>query len=301
MVDHVWTVHQESREVMGFFAALFRRSTDPSRRPLPRRLSARLAVYDSPGVAPRLVEVEGRRVQDFMEELAATTYSLAQEKGGSIPFTALKEVVENLIHAAFHEVTITISPDGNTIRIADGGGGIPDKEKALIPGYSSAQGNIKKYIKGVGSGLPVAQEALQAMGGLLDIDDNLSGGAVVTLCMDPSEKSSPRAKDPAGDGTDQEEYSTRILDDDADAPCLHPAAAAAGLSRRQEAVFILLAEHDEIGPSSVARQAGISLSTAYRDLVFLEELGLLESKPNGKRVLTPAGGALLAALQGTDR
>jgi predicted transcriptional regulator len=236
-----------------------------------------------------------------MDELAATTYSLAQEKGGRIPFTALKEVVENLIHAAFHEVTITISPDGNTIRIADGGGGIPDKEKALIPGYSSAAGEIKRYIKGVGSGLPVAQEALQALGGILDIDDNLSGGAVVTLSVDPVEKSPPGPQVPAGDGTGQTEYSTRTVDDGADGPCLHPAAAAAGLSRRQEEVLILLAEHEEIGPSSVARKAGISLSTAYRDLVYLEELGLVESKPNGKRVLTPAGGALLAALRGTDR
>ncbi|NLN17112.1 MAG: ATP-binding protein [Firmicutes bacterium] len=286
---------------MGFLASLFRRSTDPSRRPLPRRLAARLAVYDSPGVAPRLVEVQGTKVQEFMDELAATTYSLAQEKGGRIPFTALKEVVENLIHAAFHEVTITISPDGNTIRIADGGGGIPDKEKALIPGYSSAAGEIKRYIKGVGSGLPVAQEALQALGGILDIDDNLSGGAVVTLSVDPVEKSPPGPQVPAGDGTGQTEYSTRTVDDGADGPCLHPAAAAAGLSRRQEEVLILLAEHEEIGPSSVARKAGISLSTAYRDLVYLEELGLVESKPNGKRVLTPAGGALLAALRGTDR
>jgi hypothetical protein len=61
------------------------------------------------------------------------------------------------------------------------------------------------------------------------------------------------------------------------------------LSSRQKKVFLLIAEMGEIGPSVVTKELDISLSTAYRDLVTLEELNLVASLDGGKRKLTKRG------------
>jgi len=66
-------------------------------------------------------------------------------------------------------------------------------------------------------------------------------------------------------------------------------ALGALLSSRQKKVFLLIAEMGEIGPSVVTKELDISLSTAYRDLVTLEELGLVVSLEGGKRKLTRRG------------
>ena len=66
-------------------------------------------------------------------------------------------------------------------------------------------------------------------------------------------------------------------------------AIDAALTSRQKKVFLLIAEMGEVGPSVVTKELDISLSTAYRDLVTLEELNLVVSMEGGKRKLTRRG------------
>lgn len=68
------------------------------------------------------------------------------------------------------------------------------------------------------------------------------------------------------------------------------------LSRRQRRVLFLVADLGEVGPSTASTELDMSLSTAFRDLVVLEEMGLVQSDPNGKRSLTPLGARVIAAL-----
>jgi predicted DNA-binding transcriptional regulator YafY len=49
------------------------------------------------------------------------------------------------------------------------------------------------------------------------------------------------------------------------------------------------------GPSLVAKELGVGVSTAYRDLASLEEAGLIVSEA-GKRTLTPEGLSYLGSL-----
>ena len=91
----------------------------------------RLAVYDSPLAAPRVVSLRGREFHEFVGDLAARTYNFGRERGGRIPYIVIREIIENLIHAYFQGAVISILDDGNTIRISDQGPGVPDKEKAL--------------------------------------------------------------------------------------------------------------------------------------------------------------------------
>ena len=67
------------------------------------------------------------------------------------------------------------------------------------------------------------------------------------------------------------------------------------LSVRQKQVLAIVAEAGTAGPSAVARELGVGVSTAYRDLSLLEERGLLCQSDSGRRVVTDGG---LEALRG---
>lgn len=144
---------------------------------------ARIAVYDDAAAAPRVVIVEPKDVRDYLEEITATVNRLSHEQGGQIPFMVIREIVENFIHAYFQAPTITILDGGNTIRFSDQGPGIREKALALEYGTSSATEGMRRYIRGVGSGLPYAQQYMENKGGSLTIEDNISGGTVVTLSV----------------------------------------------------------------------------------------------------------------------
>lgn len=161
--------------------------SSPSQEPMEVSTPARIAVYDDAAAAPRVVMVEPKDVRSFLEEITATVNRLSHEQGGTIPFMVIREIVENFIHAYFKAPTITILDGGNTIRFSDQGPGIKQKDLALEYGTSSATEEMKHYIRGVGSGLPYAQQYMVDKGGSLDIEDNLGGGTVVTISTHPRE------------------------------------------------------------------------------------------------------------------
>jgi hypothetical protein len=149
------------------------------------RHPARIAVYDDAAAAPRVVVVEPTEIRPYLEEITLQVTQLAQAQGGSIPFMVIREIVENFIHAYFMEPTISILDGGNTIRFSDQGPGIAEKDRALQYGTTSATEEMKRYIRGVGSGLPYAQQYMRDKGGSLRIDDNIAGGTVVTISTLP--------------------------------------------------------------------------------------------------------------------
>ncbi len=157
---------------------------------------ARIAVYDDAAAAPRVVVVEPQDVRSYLEEITATVNKLSHEQGGNIPFMVIREIVENFIHAYFQAPTITILDGGNTIRFSDQGPGIKEKNLALEYGTSSATEEMKHYIRGVGSGLPYAQQYMEDKGGSLEIEDNISGGTVVTI----STRRASEAREVSGGG-----------------------------------------------------------------------------------------------------
>ncbi len=148
---------------------------------------ARIAVYDDAAAAPRVVIVDPKDPRAYLEEITATVVRLSKEQGGSIPFMVIREVVENFIHAYFIQPTISILDGGETIRFSDQGPGIKEKERALEYGTSSATEEMKQYIRGVGSGLPYAQQYMIDKGGSLTIEDNIAGGTVVTISSYPAD------------------------------------------------------------------------------------------------------------------
>jgi hypothetical protein len=226
------------------------------------RAEARIAVYDGLIAAPRVEELLADDLGTAIEQLASRTYNLARERGGSIPYTIIREVSENLIHAGFQEVVVTILDDGATIRFADQGPGIPDKEKVFLPGFSTATREMKRVIRGVGSGLPIVRETLAFAGGTIEIDDNLKNGTVVTL----------RSAPPFGEGQGPE----------AEVEAPH-------LTDRQKHALSIILEQGFVGPSALSRELDVGLATAHRELAFLEESRLIVADHTGKRTLTEYG------------
>ena len=232
------------------------------------REAPRIAIYDTLTSPPRVIAVEEKDLPALIASLAEKTYHYCREQGGQIPYTVLQELMENLLHACFRDVVVTILDNGQTIRISDHGPGVDDKDRAFQPGFTTATAIQRQIIRGVGSGLPVARESLQFLRGVLTVDDNLGGGAVFTIKM------------PAH----------------APEPATTPLTPEVKITMRQTKVLVLLMELGSSGPTALAKELDISSATAFRELVVLQDLGLIHSLGDGKRALREEGLHLLESI-----
>ena len=230
----------------------------------------RIAVYDTLTSPPRVTSVEERDVPGLIASLAEKTYHSCREQGGNVPFTVINELIENLIHATFRDVVVTILDGGRVVRISDHGPGVDDKDRAFQPGFTTASAAQRRFIRGVGSGLPIARESLAFLRGAITVEDNLGGGAVFTIKM--PQQAAPGAEPPRA------------------------APAAPRLTTRQKKILVLLMELNVAGPSALAKELHVAPATAYRELHLLEEMGLVHSRGDGKRALSEEGMSLLESL-----
>lgn len=221
-----------------------------------------VAHYTSAGAPPEVYSVPGDDTAGALSGAGDVVEGLVRAAGGRVPSVVIREIVANIAHAGVEGAVVSVLDGGNTLRVSDRGPGIPDKERALLPGFTTADPALRPLLRGVGSGLGIARESLAALGGSLELDDNLGGGSVVTARVPP-----PSAPAPA------EEAETRHLE----------------LGERQLRALLLILELGPVGPTPVARELDVSPSTAYRDLVLLEQAGLVDTDANGLRSATEEG------------
>jgi anti-sigma regulatory factor (Ser/Thr protein kinase) len=236
---------------------------------------ARIAIYDDLLSAPRIVDIDPAPIVDFIEDIASNTYEHARRQGGSLPYTVIREIAENFIHAQFRECAVSVLNRGNTIRFSDQGPGIEKKRLVQQPGVTSATAEMKQFIRGVGSGFPIVREYLEHRKGILSIDDNAHEGVVITLSIQldtPVIQQQPvSAEQVVGQQTFQE------------------------LDERSSRVLHMLYDEGVLGVSDLIKPLGISAATAHRTLVGLEQKGFIESTSHRKRILSSAGLAYLEA------
>lgn len=227
-------------------------------RPAPAQpLGVRLAVYASAGEPP---VVDDYRDDDPVALIEALCDAVAD--CSPLPAPAVREVVENLVHAGFRDAVVSVLDAGATLRVTDHGPGIADPERALQPGFSAAGPAERAVVRGVGGGLPVAAELMACAGGRIEVGQNLGGGAAVTLALPPAQ-----------------------------APPAEPVCS--------EAARVILALLLEIGsgrPETLARELGRPRADCGRELALLQHRGLVAREPGGERRLTDAGVALVATL-----
>jgi hypothetical protein len=215
-------------------------------------------MYGAPSEPPLVEDVAGDPGV-VIETLFARTAGAC-----SLPPVAVREIVENLVHADFHGACVSVLDGGSTVRVSDQGPGIDDKDRALEPGFSTADGRVREVVRGVGSGFPVAAAAMQAVGGELAVDDNLRGGTVVTL-------TAPHGATPA--------------------PASSPQLTE--VARRALAVLV------EVGsstPEAIAAELDFPLPICGRELVLLESRGLVARAGDGSYRLTDDGERLVSTL-----
>ena len=260
------------------------------------RYAARIAVYDDKSAAPRVVLVEPKDVRSYLDEIAATVNQLAHEQGGKIPFMVMREIVENFIHARFVAPTISIMDNGNTIRFSDQGPGIKEKNRALEFGTSSATEEMKSFIRGVGFGLPYAQQYMVEKGGSLTLEDNISGGTIVTLSTRRSKdahiQTLPTQEDTEEAPVNQEEQSIpRTSHTVPQQPVTQLPDLV--LTDRAKLVLQYLSEHEWVGATELTSAYGLSTPTWSRELKSLVNIGII-GKIGQKYKLTTIGETLLS-------
>lgn len=219
--------------------------------------AVRIATYGPPGEPPVVVEVAGDEAT-VIEELFARTATASL-----VPPLAVREIIENLVHADFEGACVSIFDGGASLRVSDCGPGISDKERALQPGYSTACERVRGVVRGVGSGFPVALSAMEACDGTFELADNLRGGTVVTLAV---------------------------------APNAHLRTTPSELSQLARQLMALLVEMAPAAPTALARELAVPLAECGRELVLLEHRGLVVRADDGVRSLSGAGTDLLATL-----
>ena len=222
-------------------------------------VAARVAVYPGPGEPPQVEELSDTDPAALIEQLCDVVCERSR-----LPGPAVREVLENLVHAGFSDAVVSVLDGGHTVRVSDHGPGIADPQRALTPGVTSAGPEARAVVRGVGGGLPLAQEMMAAHGGRLEIAENLGGGATVTLAV-------PGPEAPA-------------------------ASAAQACSDTARTILALLLEVGSATPQDVANELGRSRAECGRELVTLQHRGLVAREPSGARRLTEAGGALVATL-----
>lgn len=219
--------------------------------------AARFAHYDTPGEPPAVAEVTGDEAS-LIEDL----FALAAD-ACTVPPLAVREVIENLVHAEFEGACVSIFDGGASLRVSDCGPGIADKDRALQPGFSTACERVRSVVRGVGSGLPIAASAMEATGGTFELTDNLRGGTVVTLSV-PEQA--------------------------------HPRAATVEISEMARHLMALLLEMAPAAPTVLARELAIPLGECGRELVLLEHRGMVVRAEAGLRSLSASGTELLNTL-----
>ena len=239
--------------------------------------SARIAFYDDMKSAPRITVIDPAPTNAFIENLTTTVYNQAKLAGGSISYTVIREVSENFIHARFKDIVVSILDGGDTIRFADQGPGIEEKEKAQQPGFTSATEPMTDYIRGVGSGLPIVRDYFDERHGTITIEDNLRCGSVVTISLQRRVDSRPQSEQQKTD------HATAFIP-------LQP------LSDRERQVLLLIAQHGTMGVTELSQETNIAASSIHSILSKLEQAGLVEKGTGKKRVLTEIGHEAAARL-----
>ena len=236
-------------------------------------IGIKVAVYSTTG-EPEVSEVSAASPRAASEKFSRLIMDKVRDSGGRVPEEALRELVENLVHAEFRGVVVSVLEDGNVVRISDKGPGIEHKGRAFEFGFSGATPEAVKEIRGVGAGLGIARAAAEKAGGTVSVEDNIGGGTVATLSAGEDVEEKEDGK-PSVRPVPQRKYPDAV-------PKMN-------ISERQEKVLITVLECGEVGPSTVAEKLEISVSTAYRDLSVLEDHGLVAGDESGKRVITPLG------------
>src|SRR5215218_8750716 len=145
-------------------------------------VGVRIAVYPRSG-EPEVTEVAASNPGTATVKFTRLVMDEVRAMGGKVPEESVREVVENLVHADYRGVVISVIDGGNVVRVSDKGPGVQHKDRAMEFGFSGATPEALRDIRGVGAGLGIARAEAEKVGGTVTIEDNIGGGTVVTISV----------------------------------------------------------------------------------------------------------------------
>ncbi len=253
---------------------------------------ARIAVYDDLLSSPQIIDIAPDTTREFINNLATTVYNSAKSAGGAIPYSIILQVSENFIHSQFREVVVSVLDGGNTIRFTDQGPGIADKEGAQLPGHSSATAPMKKYINGVGSGLPIVREYMETKNGVIQIEDNMNAGAIVTISLAKEKSSALSQQQPQQLPQQFQQLPNPNVSGGGFSAAPHMQSnvevVSSTLTPRQFEIMKQFLYEDVWGLKDLSLSTGIPNSSTHSELKKLEEAGMM-TRLGKKYVLTELG------------
>ena len=122
-------------------------------------ITVRVAAYPE-NEQPEVTEVAASNPRSATPKFLRLVMEKVEEFGGGVPEAAVREVIENLLHASYKGVVISVLDGGRTVRVSDKGPGIEDKDRAMEFGFSGATPEALRDIRGIGAGLGIAQVAV---------------------------------------------------------------------------------------------------------------------------------------------
>lgn len=145
------------------------------------------------------LDVRPTSVPELLDQVRESTAQVLQSRGVELDLqytaqtlnldadlmrTALINLVDNAAKASSPGQTVTLAVFGHTIEVADQGAGIPREEldRVTEPFYMVDKSRSKKH-GGVGLGLSLVRQIVEAHGGSLEIESTLGQGTTVWICL----------------------------------------------------------------------------------------------------------------------
>lgn len=124
---------------------------------------------------------------DFTRAGEASSDVKSKLKQLGVPPEAIRKVsiamyegeINMVIHAEGGKITVEISPESIVMILADKGPGIPDIEKAMQAGWSTAPDEVRSLGFGAGMGLPNMKKYSDEM----DVKTEIGVGTTVTMVV----------------------------------------------------------------------------------------------------------------------
>jgi len=245
-------------------------------------LSVRLAIYRDGEPQPQVEEVQGTGPDELIHRLCTAVGGVITDLRGTLPQAAVVALIQNLLHAEFACATVSVLDSGRSLRVADRGPGIADKDRAREPGFSTATDAMRRVIPGVGAGLFVAAGLAQSAGGQLDVIDNLGGGTVATLSVPDPVRLLALAPGPL---TGSQSFSSA----GPSATLTQPRSPSSQLTDGGKRILLLLAELGGAAVGTICDELRIPPDEVESGLDALRSRGLLDPARSNQMILTPAG------------
>ncbi len=244
-------------------------ANDPVAVPILKPPHTRVAILDGGGFS--IQDVVSGDFHEFRERVAELVLGALSGHTFNPPETALREILDNLVHAVPCSASVVVDPSLERVYISDTGPGIIHPDLAMEPGYTTATEVHRSVIRGVGLGFYLARKEVEEIGGELRVFSHPGQGTYVSICFNGRIAAPPH-------------------------PDVGMPFTGEGLSHRQNNILFLLTEEEFVGPSRVAAELGISISTAHRELTKLERMGFIDRSSDGKRFLSGRGRSYLQSI-----